>query len=80
MYQLISVDRDTLDIAVSFYESHDMAESAMIEDIMISTGYESYDEIKTAAEKGECGLSSDGAWADSHQCGTCQWKIMEIPS
>ena len=79
MFQLISVTRNELEIAESFYESKEAAHKAMIEDILISTSYESLEEIIEEADAGLCGFSDDEAWAETNQNGTGQWKIVEIP-
>ncbi len=78
MYQLISTTRDALEITQSVYSTKKAAVDAMVEDIIISTGYESLDEIVGAAGRGECGFSDDEAWAETHEQGTGQWKIVEI--
>ena len=52
----------------------------MVDDIIISTPYESLEEIEAAAKAGECGFSDTETWAETHQFGTCQWKIVEIPA
>ena len=79
MFQLISVTRNELEIVVSFYESKEAAHKAMIGDILISTSYESLEEIIEEADAGLCGFSDDEAWAETMQNGTGQWKIVEIP-
>ncbi len=78
MYQLISVTRDELDVTESRCKTHKEAHEAMIADIILSTGYESLDEIKEAAERGECELNDNSAWAETSQYGTGQWNIVEI--
>ncbi len=79
MFELISVTRDELDICESFYPTKKEAINAMVADIIILTGYETLEEIIEAADAGECGFSDDEAWAETNQCGTGQWKIVEVP-
>ena len=79
-FQLISVTRSELEIVESFYDTHEEAHKAMIEDILISTPYESLEEIIEDADAGLCGFSDDEAWAETNQSGTGQWKIVEIPA
>lgn len=79
-YMLISVTRCDLEIAESFYLTKEEAVEAMINDIIDSTPYESLEEIEAAAKAGECGFLDTEAWAETHQFGTCQWKIVEIPA
>ena len=55
------------------------AREAMLEDILISTPYESLDEIIEEADAGLCGFSDDEAWAETNQNGTGQWKIVKVP-
>ncbi len=78
MYQLISTTRDELEITQSTYPTEEAARNAMIEDIIISTGYESLDEIVDAANRGVCGFSNRDAWAETNEHGTGQWNIVEI--
>lgn len=77
-YELLSVTRSELEITESFYRTKDEAIQAMVDDIIISTPYENIEEIKAASQAGECGFSDTEAWAESHQFGTSQWKIVEI--
>ena len=79
MFQLISVTRLELDITESYHKTKQEAIDAMVKDMIISTPYESLDEIIEAADTGECGFSDDEAWAETNQCGTGQWKIIEVP-
>ena len=77
-YELISVTRSELEIVESLYLTKEEAVQAMVDDIIISTPYESLEEIEAAAKAGECGFSDTEAWAETHQFGTCQWKIVKI--
>ena len=79
MYVLISTTRDDLEISESFHETKEAARQAMIDDIILLTDYESLDEIIEEADAGLCGFSDDDAWAETNQCGTGQWKIVEVP-
>ena len=79
MYELISVTREELEIVESFYQTREEAREAMLEDILISTPYESLDEIIEEADAGLCGFSDDEAWAETNQNGTGQWKIVKVP-
>ena len=78
-YMLVSVTRRELDIIESFHPTQEKAYEAMMEDILISTSYESEEEIRSDAEEGKCGLSDNDAWAETMQFGTCSWKIIELP-
>ena len=80
MFQLISVTRLELDITESYHKTKQEAIDAMIKDMIISTPYESLDEIIEAADAGECGFSDDEAWAETNQHETGQWKIVELPN
>ncbi len=80
MFQLISVTRSELDIVTSLYATKKEAIDAMVEDMIISTPYESLDEIVDAANSGECGFSDDESWAETNQHGTGEWKIVELPN
>jgi len=79
MFELISVTRLELEICESFYPTKEEARAAMIEDIIISTEYETLEEIIDAADADLCGFSDDDAWAETNQFGTGQWKIVEVP-
>ena len=61
-YMLVSVTRSELDIIESFHPTQEKAYEAMMEDILISTSYESEEEIRSDAEEGKCGLSDNDAW------------------
>ena len=80
MWELVSVTRSELVIVSSFYSTKEEAVQAMIDDIIISTPYDSLEDILAAAEKEECEYSEDSAWAETNQNGTGQWNIIEIPS
>ncbi len=84
MYILISVTRDELDICESFHATKKEAIDAMVEDIITSCGigfdFESLDDIVEASNRGEIYFSDNEAWAETDQCGTGQWKIVEIPT
>lgn len=77
VFQLISEPQHQL-ISESFYSTHEEAHKAMIEDILLSTLYESLDEIIDGANAGLCGFSDDEAWAET-ESGTGQWKIVKVP-
>ncbi len=79
MYELIFVNRNVLDICEIFYPTKKEAIDAMVADIILLTGYKTLEEIIDAANAGECGFSDDEAWAETSQCGTRQWKIVEVP-
>ena len=79
MYALISVTRNELEICTSFYKNQEEAHKAMIEDIVLSTGYDSLEDIIDAANAGECDFSDNDAWAETNQFGTGQWNIEKIP-
>ncbi len=78
-YVLISVTRSELNITESFYATKQEAINAMKEDMELSCGFESLDEIIEAANRGEAGFSDDEAWAETNDQGTGQWKIIELP-
>ena len=75
----ILVTGNELGIVTSFYDTKKQAYDAMIDDIIISTGYESLEEIKKSAANGECELNENDAWAETNQNGTGYWKIEEVP-
>ena len=79
-YVLISTTRDELEICTSFHETQEQAHQAMIEDIIISTDYESVEDIIDAANAGLAGFSDNDAWAETNQFGTGQWNIVKIPN
>lgn len=78
-YMLVSVTRGELDIIESFHPTQEKAYEAMVKDILISTSYESEEELRSDAEEGKCGLSDNDAWAETKQFGTGSWKIIELP-
>lgn len=78
MHLLISVTKSELDIIVSRYSTKKRAFNAMVEDMILSTSYESLEDIQKAAQAGECGISDEDAWAETNQFGTGQWKIVAI--
>lgn len=80
MYELISVTRSELEINTSFYKTKEEAQKAMIEDIMLMTGYKNLNEFREDAADGSCGYYDDGAWAETSQFGTAQWNIVKIPT
>lgn len=51
----------------------------MVQDMIQSTSYESLEEILADADEDLCGFSDDEAWAETHDSGTEQWKIVELP-
>ena len=79
-YELLSVTRSELNICESFYPTHKAAYDAMIEDIILSTAYDTEEEIIEASKNGECELTETGAWAETNQNGTGQWNIVKLPA
>lgn len=79
-YMLLSVTRSELELIESFYPTKKAAFDAMVEDIILSTPYETLDELRSSAEKDLCGFSDTEAWAETHQFGTGQWNIVELPT
>ncbi len=79
MYQLLSVTRYELEICASYFDTKEAAVEAMVDDIILSTSYESLEEILEAAKRDECGYDGEEAWAETLQHGTGQWNIIEIP-
>lgn len=74
---LISVTKGEMEIFDSKYPNKEAAYNAMVEDIIISTRYNSLEEIKEAAKSGECDISEDGAMAMTNQFGEGLWKIVD---
>lgn len=79
MYELISVTALELEITESFFPTWQKAHDAMVADMILMTEYKDMNEIIDAADAGLCGFSDDGAWAETLQCGTGQWKIVKVP-
>ena len=79
MYILISTNKMDMEISTRFYKTKNQAIDAMTEDIISMTDYKNLNEIIEAANSGECGLSDDNAWIESHQYDTVVWKITKIP-
>lgn len=80
MYILTSVTELELEICESFYETKQEAITAMEEDIIRVTEYNTLEEIVGAANAGYAGFSDDDAWAETKQSGTGQWKIVQVPN
>ena len=79
MWELISVTRDDLDISNSYHLTEDDAHDTMVAEMLEWTPYSTIEEIQSAAKRGECELARKGAWAETHDTGTCTWKIVEVP-
>lgn len=79
MWELISVTRDDLEINNSYHLTEDDAYDTMVAEMLEWTPYNTIEEIQLAAKRDECELARIGAWAETHNTGTCTWKIVEVP-
>lgn len=83
MFVLASTTRDELNISFDFLPTKEEADKALVADIILMTKYQSIEEIKAAAARGECGFDVydcwTSAWAETETCGTGQWSVVEVP-